>query len=119
MAAIEIVVFAGAAGFGIIVVATVLVIIGVRQEQAVLERDGRRTFAHHEPPTILALLARRVLGAHFNVIPAEPHRPHYPKPDFPLPNYPDPDYLEPDYPEPGRPDEDPPGDDRPSWPKAG
>ncbi len=119
MAAIEIVVFAGAAGFGIIVVATVLVIIGVRQEQAVLEREGRRPFAHHEPPTILALLARRVLGAHFNVIPAEPHRPHYPKPEFPLPNYPDPDYLEPDYPESDYPDEDPPEDDRPSWPKAG
>jgi hypothetical protein len=119
MAAIEIVVFAGAAGFGIIVVATVLVIIGVRQEQAVLEREGRRPFAHHEPPTILALLARRVLGAHFNVIPAEPHRPHYPKPDFPLPNYPDPDYLDPDYPESDYPDERPPEDDRPSWPKAG
>jgi hypothetical protein len=139
MAAIEIIVFAGAAGFGVIVVATVLVIIGVRQEQALMEREGRRPFAHHEPPTILALLARRVLGAHFNVVPADPRRPHYPKPDFPLPNYPDPDYLDPDYPKsdypesdnpksgdpdpdypkPGYPDEEPPADDRPSWPKAG
>jgi hypothetical protein len=129
MAAIEIVIFAGTAGFGVIVVATVLVIIGVRQEQAVMRREGRRPFAHHEPPTILALLARRVLGAHFNVIPAEPRRPHYPKPEFPLPNYPDPDHLEPDYPESdypksdypesGYPDEDPPEDDRPPWPKAG
>jgi len=119
MAAIEVIVFAGAAGFAVIVVATVLVIIGVRQEQAVLEREGRRTFAHHEPPTILALLARRVLGAHFYVIPADLHRPHYPKPVFPLPTYPEPDHPEADYAEPGHRDEDSPEDEPPAWPKAG
>jgi hypothetical protein len=119
MAAIEVIVFAGAAGFAVIVVATILVIIGVRQEQAVLEKEGRRTFAHHEPPTILALLARRVLGAHFNVIPAELPRRNYPKPNRPDPEYFDPDdpdggYFGPDYP-----DEEPPPDSRPAWPEAG
>lgn len=108
MAAIEAIVFAGAAGFAVIVIATVLVIIGVRQEQRVLEREGRQTFAHQDPPTILALLARRVLGAHFNRMPREV--PRYPKPDYrDYPGYPGPDY----------PDEDPPSDDRPVWPEAG
>jgi hypothetical protein len=119
MAAIEVIVFAGAAGFAVIVVATILVIIGVRQEQAVLEREGRRTFAHHEPPTILALLARRVLGAHFNVMPVE-----VPRRDYPKPNLPDPEYFDPDHPDagyfgPDYPDEDPPSDGRPVWPEAG
>jgi hypothetical protein len=71
MAAIEAIVFAGAAGFGVIIVATILVVIGVRQEQALLNREGRKVFAHHEPPTVLALLARTVLGAHFNLLPHE------------------------------------------------
>jgi hypothetical protein len=110
MAAIEVIVFAGAAGFAAIVVATILVIIGVRQEQRVLEREGRRTFAHQEPPTILAMMARWVLGAHFSRMPVERHR--YLKPNYPDRHYPD--YLGPDYP-----DEDPPSDDRPVWPEAG
>jgi hypothetical protein len=114
MAAIDAIVFAGAAGFAVIVIATILVIIGVRQEQAILEREGRRTFAHHEPPSILALLARRVLGAHFQVMPGDLPRAGYPKPEYPDPDYPGPDYLGPDYP-----DEDPPPDDRPVWPEAG
>jgi hypothetical protein len=114
MAAIDAIVFAGAAGFAVIVIATILVIIGVRQEQAILEREGRRTFAHHEPPSILALLARRVLGAHFQVMPGDLPRVGYPKPEYPDPDYPGPDYLGPDYP-----DEDPPPDDRPVWPEAG
>lgn len=113
MAAIEVIVFAGSAGFAVIIVATVLVIIGVHQEQRVLEREGRQVFAHHEPPTILALLARRVLGAHFNVMPADLSRSSHRKPDFPLPRYPDPDDPGLDYP-----DEEPPWDDRPAWPEA-
>ena len=116
MAAIEVIVFAGAAGFAVIIVATVLVIIGVHQEQRVLEREGRQIFAHHEPPTILALLARRVLGAHFNVMPGETARPAYRKPDFPLPRYPHLNDLDPDL---DYPDEGPPWDDRPAWPEAG
>ncbi|MGH3402429.1 MAG: hypothetical protein ACRDRJ_07960 [Streptosporangiaceae bacterium] len=129
MAAIEAIVFAGAAGFAVIVVATILVIIGVHQEQRVLDREGRQTFAHHEPPTILALLARRVLGAHFNVMPSETTQSAYHRPGYPLPRYPDPDdldlgYSDPDYPRPGflgpdDPDRDPPWDDPSDWPKAG
>jgi hypothetical protein len=46
-----------------VVVATVLVIVGVRQE----ERRG--TVAHKRPPTISALLARRVLGAYVHLLP--------------------------------------------------
>jgi hypothetical protein len=71
MAAIEAIMFAGAAGFAVIVIATILVVIGVHQEQALLNREGRKVFAHHEPPTIPALLARKVLGAHFNLLPHE------------------------------------------------
>ncbi len=119
MAAIEVIVFAGAAGFAVIVVATILVIIGVRQEQAVLEREGRRTFAHHEPPTILALLARRVLGAHFNVMPAES-----PRRDYPKPNRRGPGVLRSRLPRrrllrPGLPGRGPAPDNRPVWPEAG
>ena len=66
MPVIEVLVFVVAAAFALIVVATILVIIGVRQE----ERDhailrGRR------PRTTCALLARFVLGAHFYLIPEE------------------------------------------------
>lgn len=78
MAAIEAIMFAGGAGFAVIIVITVLVIIGVRQEQAVLDREGRRTFAHRDPPTVLALLARRVLGARFLQGPMEPPIPDEP-----------------------------------------
>lgn len=119
MAAIEAIVFAGAAGFAVIVIATVLVIIGVRQEQRVMEREDRQAFAHQEPPTILALLARRVLGAHFNRIPGQ--QPRQLKPDYPDPNhpgYPGPDYPGSDYAGPDDPG-DPPADDRPAWPHAG
>jgi hypothetical protein len=62
MAAIEAIVFAGAAGFALIVVATVLVIIGVRQEE-------RHKTLLYGPPTIVALLARCVLRAHITVQP--------------------------------------------------
>ena len=72
-AAIEAIVFAGAAGFAVIVVATILVIIGVRQEEHFLDgevdEEGRRRLEYREPPTILALLARRILRAHFHPIP--------------------------------------------------
>jgi hypothetical protein len=72
-AAIEAIVFAGAAGFAVIVVATILVIIGVRQEEHFLngrvDEQGRRRFEYREPPTILALLARQILRAQFHPIP--------------------------------------------------
>jgi hypothetical protein len=98
MGAIEAIAFAGGAGFAVIVVATILVIIGVRQEQAVLERDQRRTFSHREPPTILARLARRVLGAHFAQMPER-----LPGPELPGDEPPDP----------------PPWYERPVGPRAG
>ena len=56
MDAIEAIIFAGGAGFAIVVVATIAVIIGVGQE----ERLG--TLAGQHPPTVLALLARLVVG---------------------------------------------------------
>ncbi|HEU5419263.1 MAG TPA: hypothetical protein VFV41_16345 [Streptosporangiaceae bacterium] len=66
MAAIEAMLFAVAAGFAVIVVATILVIIGIRQE------ERRKTIlGGHVPPTACALLARRILGAHFYLIPEE------------------------------------------------
>jgi hypothetical protein len=58
MAVIEAIVFAGAAGFAVIVIMTVLVIVGVRQE------EQRWTLADCGPPTIAALLARRILRTH-------------------------------------------------------
>jgi hypothetical protein len=63
MAAIYALVFAVAAGFAVIVVATILVIIGVRQE------EHRKTFLHGDPPGAPALLARRVLGAYVHLLP--------------------------------------------------
>jgi len=63
MAAIAAIVFATAAGFAVIVVATVLVIIGVHQE------ERRQTLAHGDPPTGAALLARCVLGAYVHLLP--------------------------------------------------
>jgi hypothetical protein len=56
MTAIGVIVFAGSAGFAVIVVGTILVIIGVSQEERC------RTMARRCSPTIPALLARRVLG---------------------------------------------------------
>jgi hypothetical protein len=69
MAAIEAIAFAFAAGFAVIIVATVLVIIGIRQE------ERRHSFGRDDPPTAIALLARRVLGAHVSLLPrAQPER---------------------------------------------
>jgi hypothetical protein len=65
MAAIEAIVFAGAAGFAVIAAATILVIIGVRQE------ERRWTLTDSTPPTIAALLARRILGTHGHLPPGE------------------------------------------------
>lgn len=62
----EIIAFAAFAGFAVILAATILVIIGVRQE------ERRRTMARHPPPTIPALLARRVLGTYLCLLPDEP-----------------------------------------------
>jgi hypothetical protein len=62
MAAVDGLLFATAAGFGVVVVATVLVIVGVRQE----ERRG--AMAKMRPPTIPALLARRVLGTYVRLL---------------------------------------------------
>jgi hypothetical protein len=65
-AAIEVIVFAVAAGFALIVVATIVVIIGIRQE------ERRKTIIRgYRPPTACALVARWVLGAHFYLIPEE------------------------------------------------
>jgi hypothetical protein len=65
LAAIEAVSFAVAAGFAVIVAATVVVIVGVHQE------ERRLTIRSGRPPTVCALLARRVLGAHLYLIPEE------------------------------------------------
>jgi len=53
--AVEAILFAVAAGFAVIVIATILVIIGVRHE------ERNRTLTHQHPPTITSTLARRVL----------------------------------------------------------
>jgi hypothetical protein len=63
MAAIEALVLLVAAGFGLGVIATIVVIIGVHQE------ERRLTLARGGPPTVAARFARRVLGAHFAVGP--------------------------------------------------
>jgi hypothetical protein len=62
MAAVDALLFAVAAGFTVIVMATILVIVGVRQE------ERHRTIADQGPPTILALLARRILGTYINLL---------------------------------------------------
>jgi predicted membrane metal-binding protein len=54
------------AGFALILVATIIVIIGVHQEEA-----AKTAVRGLRPPTICALLARRVLGAHFYLIPGQ------------------------------------------------
>jgi hypothetical protein len=61
MITIMILMFVTAAGFGLVVIATVLVIIGVHQE------ERRQTLLNRRPPTIPALLARRVLGSQFDI----------------------------------------------------
>jgi hypothetical protein len=54
------------AGFALILFATIVVVIGVRQEEA-----ARTAVRGLLPPTICALLARWVLGAHFYLIPGQ------------------------------------------------
>jgi hypothetical protein len=56
MAAIVAITFATAAGFAFVIVVTVIVIIGVRQEERYL------TFESRTAPTVTARLARIVLG---------------------------------------------------------
>jgi hypothetical protein len=56
MAAIEEIIFVGAAGFAVVIVISVVVIIGVRQE------ERARSFGDEMPPGVFALLARVVLG---------------------------------------------------------
>ncbi len=69
MAAIGTLLFVTAAGFAVIAAATVLVIVGVRQE----ERRG--TIVARRPPSIPALLARRVLGAYVRQLREDPPGP--------------------------------------------
>jgi hypothetical protein len=64
MAAIYVLVFVTAAGFAVIVIATIMVIIGVHQEERF------KTFLRGDPPpTTCALLARWVLGAYVQMLP--------------------------------------------------
>ena len=73
MLVVELLVFIVAAAFALIVVATVLVIIGVHQEERyqtfVRRGEHDRMLVHGGPPTIPALLARRVLGAYIYLLP--------------------------------------------------
>jgi hypothetical protein len=55
-----------AAAFALIVVATIMVIIGVHQEEA-----AKTVVRGLRPQTISALLARRVLNAHLYLIPGQ------------------------------------------------
>jgi hypothetical protein len=69
MAAIEMLVLVAVAiGFAFVATATAVVIIGIHQE------ERRMTLAHGGPPTGLATLARRMLGAHFCLLAPAPHR---------------------------------------------
>jgi hypothetical protein len=56
MAFIEALIFAGAAGFGLIVVITAIVIFGIRKEERYL------TLANRDAPSVMAQLARLILG---------------------------------------------------------
>jgi hypothetical protein len=56
MAAIEAIVFAVAAGFAFVIVISIIVIIGVHQEERYL------TLEQKTAPSVVALLARIVLG---------------------------------------------------------
>jgi hypothetical protein len=90
MPVIEVLVFIVAAAFALIVVATILVIIGIHEE------ERRKTILRgHRPPSACALLARFVLGAHFYLIPDE----------------------QPDLPDQGD-DDEPPWFERPSAPRG-
>jgi hypothetical protein len=56
MAAIDAVMFAGAAGFAFVIVVTIIVIVGIHQEERYL------TLTNKKAPGIAAHLARIVLG---------------------------------------------------------
>ena len=56
MTAIDAIIFAGVAGFAFVVVITIIVIIGVRQEERYL------TLANRNAPSAMAQLTRLVLG---------------------------------------------------------
>jgi hypothetical protein len=58
MAAIEAIIFAAAAGFAFVIAITIIVIIGVRQE------ERYSTLANRNAPSAMAQLARLVLGRH-------------------------------------------------------
>ena len=58
MPAIEALAFAVSAGFAVVLVATTLAIIGIGHEERL------HTFKRRRPPTIPALLARRILGVY-------------------------------------------------------
>jgi hypothetical protein len=72
MAAVSALLFATAAGVTVVIAATALVIAGVRDE------EKRGTIADKRPPTIPALLARRVLGTYAHLT-----REDQPEPDSP------------------------------------
>jgi hypothetical protein len=78
MAGIEVIVFVVAAGCACVFLATLVVIIGVRQEE-----KAKTIIGGHRPPTACALVARWVLGAHFYLIPEE--RPEQVEPEDELP----------------------------------
>jgi hypothetical protein len=69
MDAIEAIAFAGGAGFAVVVVATIVVIIGVAHEEHAKTLTGRH------PPSVPALLARIVLGTYIR-LPAREHNHH-------------------------------------------
>ncbi len=56
MSALAMLGFAAGAGFAVVVVATIVVIIGIHQE------ERRNSLLRGSPPSVVALLARRVLG---------------------------------------------------------
>jgi hypothetical protein len=60
MAAVLVIVFVAAAGFAFVVVATILVAIGVRDER----RNG--SFFSTRRPTLAAWLARRLVGGYID-----------------------------------------------------
>jgi hypothetical protein len=71
MAAIEAMVLVVAAGFALMFAAFVLIIIGIHQE----ERRG--TLAYGGPPTLLARLARHVVGGRFALLAGAPEAETY------------------------------------------
>ncbi len=56
MAALGAIIFAAGAGFGLVVVVTIVVIIGIRQEERYM------TLEHRSAPGAMAQLARIILG---------------------------------------------------------